>query len=508
MTIIDELLKQKEIKLIEHAKAFHNDELTLEMFTTKYDGRYYSNENINSIEPFVSQTYLDRGDLWDTHHYDVRKFPKNDDPIYIEIENFPDYDYLNSLAYEMLIRSIEYKRLLSKFSDLSRDELRNKFDKLGIDINDVFDLKKISKHFALDKKKNTFSNSYFNMTINDIDKGVDRLIEFYIAKEQIYVIDSVNKILINVKNEKRKIEVITDRTFKTITNIKLENIKASLSNYYIPVKCDYKTSEHNDNLAVIDYAMPLVTLNYDFLLSIEELLPNRIKGSIEFNFTRPLLRFKELPIVDVPINLNLSREELTQLVIKLKDDFEDGSLKNPINLLYGSKYSFQEMKNIVPFKMTKKSIAEMFFVYDLYQDVHGAMLLHKQKLSKFKQMDKEEIEREIVIKRKKIENGDANRIESLKSTYKDNKALRRKIDENRRKLRVLKREIEKGRKEDIININKHYKEFTKDYNTITVLEDLVRGYNISPYTCKQYLKFMRKYIEKSGYKELIIGKKI
>jgi len=40
------------------------------------------------------------------------------------------------------------------------------------------------------------------------------------------------------------------------------------------------------------------------------------------------------------------------------------------------------------------------------------------------------------------------------------------------------------------------------------LADLVRDYDISPYLCKQYLKFMRKCVEELRYKELIIGHKI
>jgi len=43
---------------------------------------------------------------------------------------------------------------------------------------------------------------------------------------------------------------------------------------------------------------------------------------------------------------------------------------------------------------------------------------------------------------------------------------------------------------------------------MTILEDLVQNHYISPYMCKQYLKFMIKYVEELGYKELIIGYKI
>jgi len=507
--IIDELIKQKDVKIEEHEKKFPDDESSLEMFKKKYEGSYYSDCNITSMQPFVNQIYLSIKDVWDTHHFDARKLPKIDDPIYIEIENFPDYDYLNSVAYEMLVRTIEYKGLVDNISEYSHDERIKKFDQLGLDINDVFDLKKISKHYGLDKGNDTFSNSYFKMTIKDIDQGVDRLIQFYIAIEQIHTIDSVDKIVLNRDDEKNRKEIITGRTFKIVSNITLENIKASLSNYYIPAKFDYQTPEHYDKLAVIDHNIPLVALNYDFLVSIEELIPNRIKGSIDFNFTRPLLRFKELPIIDVPINLNLSREELTQLVMKLKDDFEAGSVKNPINLLYDRQYSFEEIKNVVPFKMTKKHMAEAFFVYDLYKDVHSAMLLHKQKLGILRQMDIEKVETEIEERREQSEKQTSDRIDSLKNIYKDNRELIQKYkEENRRDLRILKRKLEKEKKEKITRINKLYKEFSKDYHSMTVLEDFVRDYDISPYMCKQYLKFMRQYVEELRYRELIIGDKI
>lgn len=507
--IIDELIKQKDVKIKEHEKKFPDDESTMEMFTKKYEGSYYSDYSVSSIQPFVNQIYLSIKGFLDTHHFDARKLPKIDDPIYIDIENFPDYDYLNSVAYEMLVRTREYKGLIDNVSEYSYDERIKEFDQLGLDINDVFDLKKISKHYALDKEKDTFSNSYFKMTIKDIEQGVDRLIKFYMCKEQIHTIDSVDKIVLNRDDEKNRKEIITGRTFKIVSNIKLENIKGSLSSYYIPAKFDYKTPVHNDKLAVIDNNIPLVALNYDFLVSIEELIPNRIKGSIDFNFTRPLLRFKELPIIDVPINLNLSREELTQLVMKLKDDFETGSVKNPINLLYDRQYSFEEIKNVVPFKMTKTHMAEAFFVYDLYQDVHSAMLLHKEKLSELKRIDIEKVEKETEVRREQSEKETASRIESLKNIYKDNRAsIQKYTEENRRDLRVQKRKLEKEKKEKITRINKLYKEFSKDYHSMTVLEDFVRDYDISPHMCKQYLKFMRKYVEELGYKELIIGHKI
>ena len=500
--IIDELIEKKKALIKELEDKFPNDVVTLEMFLKKYDGSYYSGRNMNFKQPFINQISLSLKDFWDINLVDVNELPKIDDSIYLEIEHFPDYDYLNSIAYEMLIRTREYKILVDNISEHSDNRIK-KFDQLGLDINDVYDLKKVSNYYAPEKENNTFSNSYFDITIGDIEEGIDRLIKFYISKEQIYVIDSIDKIVLNTT------EIITGRTFKVASNITFENVKASFSSYYVPAKLDYQTPAYNDKLTVIDSNIPLVALNDDFLLSIEELIPNRIKGSINFNFTRPLLRFKEMPIVDVPINLNLSRKELTQLVLKLKDEFEAGTVRNPINYLYNRKYSIDDIKNIVPFQMTKKSIAEAFFIYDLYQDVHYAMLLHKQKLSKFKQLDIEKVETDVKTRRENIEMKINKAIEKFKTTYKNNKTLRKKYtQESRRDLRVSKRKLEKEKKEKISRINALYKEYSKDYHTMTVLEDLVYNKAISPYMCKQYLKFMRKHVEKLAYKELIVGVEI
>ena len=205
--IIDELIEKKKALIKELEDKFPNDVVTLEMFLKKYDGSYYSGRNMNFKQPFINQISLSLKDFWDINLVDVNELPKIDDSIYLEIEHFPDYDYLNSIAYEMLIRTREYKILVDNISEHSDNRIK-KFDQLGLDINDVYDLKKVSNYYAPEKENNTFSNSYFDITIGDIEEGIDRLIKFYISKEQIYVIDSIDKIVLNAT------EIITGRTFK------------------------------------------------------------------------------------------------------------------------------------------------------------------------------------------------------------------------------------------------------------------------------------------------------
>lgn len=145
--IIDELFKLKSEKIEEHKKRFSEideNEFTLEMFRKKYaeTETYYNYNNPWAIHPFINQIYLLKTNYSDNKHFDAKELPRLDNKIYDEIQKFPDYDYLNSIAYEMLIRTAEYQNLRDNISNqYSNDERVAKFDQLGIDINDVFDLK-------------------------------------------------------------------------------------------------------------------------------------------------------------------------------------------------------------------------------------------------------------------------------------------------------------------------------------------------------------------------------
>jgi len=507
--IIDELIKYKKKKIEEHKKIFpdlNEEDITFEMFRKKYKNSYYTYNRPYSIEPFINQIYLSQIIYWDDRHFDAKKLPRLNNNIYEEIKKFPDYDYLNSIAYEMLIRSDKYQNLKQNTGDISNDEMIKEFDQLGIDINDVFDLKKVANYFSTDEVEENFTKSFFSMTLNDLDYGLDRLIEFYVNEKRIYIVDNIDKIVLNSSDKQNRKEIILSRTYKAIPNVTIEEVKAKLSSYYIPVKFNYKTPTQQEKFSMIDANIPLVAIERNFLLSIDDLIPNRIKGTIDFNFTRPLLRFKELPIVDVPLNLNLSKEELIQLVSKLKDDFEEGTVKNPINILYDTKFEFKDLKDITPFKMTRETMAKAFFIYDLYQFINSAVELHKEKLRQFKELDIKEVENQIQSQFEYKEKELYKNINKHKKTKeKSGKYL---IEENKRDFKVEKRNLQKEKAKKISELNKKYKKYMMDYNSMEILEDIAAIHELTPYMCKQYLKFMRKYVEELGYKELIIGNKI
>lgn len=467
-----------------------------EYFEEKYEGSEYPTKRKSDLEtrpvPFVNtKVHMDVLSKFDTN-----TFAKIDHAIYKEIEKFPEYDYDNSIAYEMLIRTHEYKRL-EYDNSLTSDEKILAYDKLGIDAQEV--------NSFIYKKSNFFSNqqrteknifdSYCDLTIGDVSEGVNKLIDFYIQRNQIYTF---------VKHEKNTIGLVVNIQYDICHDITVEDIYASMSTYYIPVKAPITyNAMYEDKMSKIDESIPLVCLENAFLAYIEQDIPNNIKTKVTFNSTRPLLRFKESPIVDIPINLNLSKEAVVKLISNLKDEFDAEHVKSSINYLYNKNFKVKNWKKNAPFKVTNKSIAQAFFVYDLYNDIDGAFQTKKSQLREVrenkiaeteadiaKKIEKEKEKLSILIEKRKLAN--------LKNTNKI-------IQQDKRDTKKMIRSLEKERDQAIQEIKNGYKEDSNNYDTDWVLASLVKKDNISPYMCKQYLIFMRQYIKNLQYKELIIG---
>jgi len=154
--------------------------------------------------------------------------------------------------------------------------------------------------------------------------------------------------------------------------------------------------------------------------------------------------------------------------------------------------------------MTRETMAEAFFIYDLYQYIEAAMILHKVKLKQLKNFDIKEIKNQTKIlteeKQKEI-----NKIideHKKKTNGKPNKFI---IKQNKYHFKSEKRRFEREEKKKIAEVTNQYKMYSQDYLAKTVLEEIALLHDITPYMCKQYLKFMRQYIENYRYKELIIG---
>jgi hypothetical protein len=394
-----------------------------------------------------------------------------------------------------LIRTGEYKQLYRN-DTLTHDDKIKFYNQLGVDAQEIyrFILKKSNSLYNQSISKNIFE-SYCDLTIGEIDGGTNKLINFYLNKGQIYTF---------VKDDKDAFGITKDVQYEVCQNIHFQDIILSMSNYYIPIKAlTSNYAMYIDKMSKLDKSVPLVMLEDEFLASIEQDIPNSIKTKITFNSTRPLLRFKESPIVDIPINLNLSKEAIVELISKLKDEFDTEHLKSSINYLYNKNFKTHNLKKDAPFKVTSKSMAQAFFIYDLYNDIDVAFQTKKNQLRELRAKKIDKIEADAV---KSIENENNKLsilIEKRRSADIKNKNKMIKRDKQNTKKTII--QLNKAKNEKIKEIIHVYKFYSLTYDTEYVLANLVEKDNISASMCKQYLKFMRQYINNLQYKKLIIG---
>lgn len=468
-----------------------------EYFEEKYEGAEYPTKHKSIFKTARSLPFVNTKVHMDVlSRIDTNTFARIDNAIYQEIENFPEYDYENSIAYEMLIRTNEYKQLHYD-SSLTNDEKIEAYDRMGANFQEIY-------NYAL-KKSNFFSNqqsnaknifdSYCDLTIGDVREGINKLINFYVKRNQIYTLG---------KHDKDAFEITQNIQYEICQDINSIDITLSISNYYIPTKVPILAyGMYADRMTQIDNNIPLVILEEEFLAAIEPDIPNSIKTKVIFNSTRPLLRFKESPIVDIPVNLNLSKEAIVELISKLKDEFDSRHVRSSISYLYHKTFKAKNWKKDAPFKVTNKSIAQAFFVYDLYHDIDGAFQTKKSQLREVRENKIAETEAETAKKIEKEKEKLSVLIEKRKLANQKN--TNKIIQQDKRDTKKKIRRLEKERDQEIQEIKNGYKEDSNNYDTDWVLANLVKKDNISPYMCKQYLIFMRQYIKNLQYKELIIG---
>lgn len=465
-----------------------------EEFEEKYDwGEDYKKyRSVLQTLPFVNtKVHMDV-----LSRIDTNAFARIDNAIYQEIENFPEYDYNNSIAYEMLIRTHEYKQLHYD-NTLTNDEKSQAYDKLGVSLQEIY-------NYSL-KKSNFFSNqqssaknifdSYCDLTIGDVREGINKLIDFYLKRNQIHIL---------VKYDKDAFGITRDIHYEVCQKINYQDIALSMSNYYIPIKPPISNyGMYVDKMSKIDKNISLVTLEEEFLAYIEQDIPNSIKTKVTFNSTRPLLRFKESPIVDFPINLNLSKEAIVELISKLKDAFDAEHVHSSIHYLYHKNLKTKNWKKAAPFKVTNKSIAQAFFVYDLYHDIDVVFQTKKNQLKEHRDQEIADIKADTEKQTRQEENKLSTLLEKKISA--DRKDVNKIIQQYKQNTKKAIIKLHKKEKEKIKTSINDYKFYASTYDTEAVLANLVEKDDISPYMCKQYLQFMRQYIKNLQYKELIIG---
>ena len=282
---------------------------------------------------------------------------------YDAIKEFPDYAYTYCIAYEMLIRTKEYAKFkkMNKYNDngmISLDWV-NTMKSLGLDINSLDKEMEILLKKDHNKNEPIIKMEPYFRTISDIDDGLRKLITFYIKKKKI-----------------RQVKQEYDRSFglpvlyEESTKASLEDVLSNLEMYHIPYNIEAYTIFGSD--LELSENIPLYRLEMSFLstLALNDFQEKYI--SIQPNFPRPILHFKESKIVSLPINLNLNKKELVAYISEIKDEYDGEFLKvqAPLDLIG------ETLKSVLPrsknklslsTKKMKKTMADAFYVYDTFE---------------------------------------------------------------------------------------------------------------------------------------------
>jgi hypothetical protein len=387
------------------------------------------------------------------------KLPNKDDYHYYEIANYNDYEYTNSIAYEMVRRTEEFEDLINTPLDKRDYAWEKDLLSLGLSIEDMqykVDNSNISTPTSFKDKKLLLYQDQASFCISDIENGLNKLIAFYMENKKIYI-------------EVDEVENQSSSKFKQIDNIDILNILYNPDRYFIPcIMRNWHNNIKSKAMCAISHNLPLTMLEEDFLRTLPNKDFKKLAIDIIANFSKPTLRFDESKIINLPLNLNLSEDELKAYISKIKDDYskENSLVKNSLEIIgrrldraTNPKSSKKLPKNI---KRRKKAMAEAFLVYDIYKILSPI----------FKQKQKE---------------------------------LRTQRDKECKDIRASKYRDKNQKDTKIKEIKKKYQSDINNYSKQSLEDEIVSVTSLNLDKVQSYKKMMFEYIDKHRYKELITG---
>ncbi|PHO09610.1 hypothetical protein CPG37_08910 [Malaciobacter canalis] len=273
----------------------------------------------------------------------------------------------------------------------------------------LFSLKEKKSSDLLIKRKSEFSqyNSEFwnKYCVSDIKNGLMKLVDFHVSNNLIYnakgmdVFDtSTNEILENPSNfyipcvNRMEIpsSILWSQSNDEIPNNRFqEQLKYDGHNIIIAKEGLYKLKrEDNIYLINIDKNISLSYLDDSFLetLVYEDL--KNINIETEPLYSRPRLIFDEARLTSIPINLNLSKEDLLLYVSRVKEEYDRDKnivktdeeyffdltldsdlLKMPSYIKSANEKRSTRDKRLLPVKRHDfvEKFASGFYIYDLYK---------------------------------------------------------------------------------------------------------------------------------------------
>ncbi len=440
-------------KMIEYYDEVRNSPWNVRMLH-----KFQSNSNENIFYK-LAKFYLDKGKLYTLENDSYHPIHNNDREMVVN-------NLKEKSKWETEEQCCEFYDLLDSYFIPCIIESTNKIVFKSLADNSIY-LKELDKDFLsmIEEKKNNnllmqiksnftkYNMEFWNkFYVNDIKDGFNKLIKFHLKHNSIYdknsrqinvsfkeivknpsnfYIPCVNR---NVKNTSikwyRENNSRLDDTF--INNLKFDGIKSIFSNEgYIRTK-----KEENIYLVQLNEYISLGLLEKSFLetLTYEDL--KNIYIDTEPKFSRPRLMFDEARLTNIPINLNLSKEDLLHYISQIKDEYdkdksivktfdeyffdlplESDLIEKPTYLKYASEKRSSEDKKILPVKRDefKKRIAYAFHIYDIFKFF---IPYTKEKINDLREKRKDDIKKEKDAKG--IYHIDHNKIENIKENAKIN----------------------------------------------------------------------------------------
>lgn len=419
----------------------------------------------NKTEDNIGKKYFDlirKKTLWEEYTYDAKgeasendikskmkvldtpikiQIPSKENIRYLHIKNFENHDLSHNLVLDMIIRNEEFQNYMYQvetidyeFENMSQESKEKHYKKLqsemikkfGFNIKDKINLiahhpyinEQITEHIENVANESLILNPPF---IRDIKNGINRVIDYYFQKQELYILIPSTYEKISNQKSKEPDDINNRRLFVKIINPinnqidylllsvyeKTPNIFWRIDNYIYklpPAKLD-KVNEIDDQFILKNFpflGIPVTTFGKEKIISLAmehfpiEYLDNEFKDSLKeedmidpsikdtiCKTILPDIKLSNSKSVNININPNLSHEELMEKITNLQLNAQN--IKSFVDIFNQEIDAIEKIKNLKYISKSRekrnRDYANAFFIYDLYKIIESEF---KKKISELK----------------------------------------------------------------------------------------------------------------------------
>lgn len=437
-------------------------------------------KNINkqhSMNDEIGEKYFEllrKNDFWEKYIYNAKEkaiendiklrmnalnkninilIPSKNDIRYNHIRNFRNHNLSNNLALDMLIRNKKFADSVYAFVtldenfELNSEEKEQKKrilerdinEKFGLNPKDIFTL--TSNHPYINQNKNCDLDNLSNQSIElnppyifDIKNGINKVVDFYFEKKQLYI--ATNPEFIKVENPDIEIIEQSPKEFFVFSNYLYPFIEPDPlyiaykiyketpelfpridNNYYKLGKTKFILLDNIDKNSILSNEricipienngkkifssiirgmIPLEFLDKEFRDSIQSIdLNENIYENSSYKEILPILKFSNSKFININLNLDLSIDELTEYIKNLKE--KSSKFKSFSEIFNQDILNIDNPKNIKSIstkeELRNRDYANAFYIYDLYNIIGKEFLKKEAELNEEVKIEKEKIEK-------------------------------------------------------------------------------------------------------------------